>query len=73
MLIRPAVGRLQNSGKQQWLLIKHRDQFASVHDILAERPRSVRSHRLLAQIARDEHGNVAKAAQGDPVGHGEEQ
>jgi len=51
---------------KSWLLIKHRDQYASTIDIVAEKPRSVISRRLLAQIARDEGGNVAKAATGDP-------
>ncbi len=51
---------------RSWLLIKHRDQYASTADIVTEKPRSVISRRLLAQIARDEGGNVAKAATGDP-------
>ena len=53
---------------KSWLLIKHRDKFASTEDILAEKPRSVLTRRLLAQIAADEGGNVAKAATGDPEG-----
>jgi bifunctional non-homologous end joining protein LigD len=51
---------------KSWLLIKHRDQFASKRDITGEEPRSVSSKRLLAEIARDEGGDVAKAATGDP-------
>jgi len=51
---------------RSWLLIKHRDQYASTIDIVADKPRSVISRRLLAQIARDEGGNVTKAATGDP-------
>lgn len=51
---------------RSWLLIKHRDEYASTRDIVAEKPRSVVSRRLLAQIARDEGGNVEKAATGDP-------
>jgi len=51
---------------RSWLLIKHRDQYASARDIEAEEPRSIISRRLLAQIARDEGGNVEKAATGDP-------
>jgi len=35
-------------------------------DLEATAPRSVKSKRLLAQIARDEGGNVKKAATGDP-------
>ena len=53
--------------RSSWLLIKHRDQFASAKDITIEEPRSALSGRLLAQIARDAGGNVAKAAAGDPT------
>jgi bifunctional non-homologous end joining protein LigD len=51
-----------------WLLIKHRDQYASKKDILEEEPRSVLTKRLLAEIARDEAGDVEKASTGDPLG-----
>ena len=51
---------------KSWLLIKHRDRFASGNDVTIEKPRSAASHRLLADIARDEGGDVAKAATGDP-------
>jgi bifunctional non-homologous end joining protein LigD len=54
------------SGDKSWLLIKHKDQFASTEDIAAEKPRSVLSRRLLADIARDGGGNVEKASTGDP-------
>jgi len=53
---------------KSWLLIKHRDKFASERDIAAEEPRSVLSRRLLADIARDWGGDVEKAATGDPQG-----
>ena len=52
--------------KSSWLLIKHRDQYASTADIAAEEPLSAASGRSLAQIARDEGGDVEKAATGDP-------
>ncbi|HEX3386359.1 MAG TPA: DNA polymerase ligase N-terminal domain-containing protein [Mucilaginibacter sp.] len=52
---------------KSWLLIKHRDKFASNKDIIADEPRSVLSHKLLADIARENGGNVEKAATGDPV------
>ncbi len=58
-------GRYQG-GKPTWLLIKHRDEFASADDIAEEEPRSVVSNRLLVEIARDEGGNMEKAATGDP-------
>jgi bifunctional non-homologous end joining protein LigD len=53
------------SGKS-WLLIKHRDEFASTEDIAATEPRSALSKRLLADIARDGGGDVERAATGDP-------
>src|ERR1700736_1360229 len=57
-----------SSSKTSWLLIKHRDQYASTKiDIVQEMPRSATSRRLLAEIARDNGGDVAKAAAGDPV------
>jgi len=49
-----------------WLLIKHRDSFASTEDVTMDEPRSVLSRRLLADIARDSGGNVDEAATGDP-------
>lgn len=55
------------SSKPSWLLIKHRDRFASsMRDIVDEMPRSAVSNRLLAEIARAEGGDVAAAATGDP-------
>ncbi len=56
----------RGSQKPSWLLIKHRDKFASAEDITSEKPRSVASRRLLAQIAKANGGDVAKAATGDP-------
>jgi bifunctional non-homologous end joining protein LigD len=58
-------GRYQG-GRNTWLLIKHRDEHASTEDIAETRPRSVVSGRLLVEIARDEGGNMKKAADGDP-------
>ena len=52
--------------KAAWLLIKHRDAFASREDITLEKPRSVVTRRLLAQIAKDSGGDVEKASTGDP-------
>jgi bifunctional non-homologous end joining protein LigD len=51
VLVRTKLG-YGGSKKPQWLLIKHRDDFASADDILLEKPRSVLSKRLLAEIAR---------------------
>ena len=57
---------LVRTGPRKWLLIKGRDEHARTTDITLTRPRSVRTKRLLAEIARDEGGNVEKAATGDP-------
>ena len=54
-----------SSGKS-WLLIKHRDQYTSTKDVTIEKPRSIISNRLLADIAQDGGGDVEKAATGDP-------
>jgi bifunctional non-homologous end joining protein LigD len=56
-----------SSTKTSWLLIKHRDEFATDADIAAEMPRSAISNRLLADIAREGGGDVEKAATGDPA------
>jgi bifunctional non-homologous end joining protein LigD len=66
VLVRTKLG-YGGSKKPQWLLIKHRDRYASTEDILIDEPRSVLTNRLLAEIARDEGGDVAKAAKGDPA------
>jgi len=59
--------RRRGEERPSWLLIKHRDQYASTKDIAEEEPRSVVSGRLLVEIARDEGGNLEKAADGDPA------
>lgn len=51
---------------KDWLLIKHRDGWVSEQDVTALFPRSVVSDRLLIEIARDEGGDMRKAADGDP-------
>jgi bifunctional non-homologous end joining protein LigD len=53
-------------GKTAWLLIKHRDAWATSEDITELAPRSVVSNRLLIEIARDEGGDLRRAADGDP-------
>jgi bifunctional non-homologous end joining protein LigD len=57
---------LVRTSPRKWLLIKGRDRYARETDITATRARSVRTKRLLAQIARDGGGDVARAATGDP-------
>ncbi len=58
--------RRRGEVRASWLLIKHRDEWAGERDIAEEEPRSVVSNRLLVEIARDEGGNMEKAADGDP-------
>jgi bifunctional non-homologous end joining protein LigD len=57
----------RDAGKS-WLLIKHRDQYASKEDITVAQPRSALTGRLLVDIARGQGGDVARAAKGDPPG-----
>ncbi len=57
--------------RSAWLLVKHRDAFASEKDVTEEQPRSVATGRLLADIARDEGGDVERASKGDPAGEGQ--
>lgn len=66
VLVRTKLG-YGGSAKPQWLLIKHRDEYASPDDVLTEKPRSVLTNRLLAGIAREGGGDVEKAAKGDPA------
>jgi bifunctional non-homologous end joining protein LigD len=53
-------------GKPGWLLLKHRDRYAQAEDVTRTKPRSAVSKRLLVEIARDEGGDLEKAATGDP-------
>jgi bifunctional non-homologous end joining protein LigD len=55
------------SGRATWLLIKHRDQAASQRDVTADQPRSAKTNRLLAEIAQEAGGDVAKGAAADGV------
>jgi bifunctional non-homologous end joining protein LigD len=55
-----------SSGRSSWLLIKHRDAYASTEDVTMAEPRSAVSGRLLAEIAEAGGGDSAKAATGDP-------
>jgi bifunctional non-homologous end joining protein LigD len=60
-------GRPGDRGKAAWLLIKHRDAHASTDDVTETAPRSVATKRLLVEIARDEGGDVSRAADADPA------
>jgi len=55
----------RNASKPSWLLIKHRDEYATKDDITTEQPRSAVSKRMLAEIARDDGGDIERAATGD--------
>jgi len=57
---------LPGGSRVRWLLIKHRDEWATADDVTELAPRSVVSDRLLIEIARDEGGDMKKAADGDP-------
>ena len=57
---------LVRTGDRKWLLMKRKDEYASTVDIEETEPRSVRTKRLLVDIARDEGGDTKKAATGDP-------
>jgi len=59
-------GRGPGDAERSWLLIKHRDAAASTEDVALTQPRSVLSGRLLAEIAIEEGGDIAKAATADP-------
>jgi bifunctional non-homologous end joining protein LigD len=56
----------QKSSRSAWLLIKHKDRYASLQDITSSKARSVLSRRSMAGIAAAYGGDVAKAAEGDP-------
>jgi bifunctional non-homologous end joining protein LigD len=58
----------KNPSRPSWLLIKHRDEYASTEDVTEREPYSAASGRLLVDIARDGGGDMAKASTGDPVG-----
>lgn len=52
---------------RQWLLIKHRDEYAAEGlDVTELAPASILTRRTLAEIAEDEGGDIRKAATGDP-------
>jgi bifunctional non-homologous end joining protein LigD len=48
------------SKKESWLLIKHRDRYASTEDVLEKKPKSVLSNRLLPEIAARTRGQVSR-------------
>ena len=58
-----------SSGKSSWLLIKHRDQYASTEDIDGNTAVFGRRQNGCWRISPSEGGgDVAQAATGDPAG-----
>jgi bifunctional non-homologous end joining protein LigD len=55
-----------SSHRESWLLIKHRDQFASSRDVDSATARSAISNRTLNQIARASGGGERSTAAGRP-------
>ena len=66
VLVRTRSGYPPSSGRPAWLLIKHRDAYASDRDPTETMPNSVASKRTLAEIAQAAGGNVSRAATGEP-------
>lgn len=52
-LIRMKFARDRSSSKPQWLLIKHRDEFATQENVVADNMTSVESGRTMEEIAAD--------------------
>jgi bifunctional non-homologous end joining protein LigD len=63
VLVHTRLARSANS----WLLIKHRDRYASKEDLTKSEPRSAASGLLMREIAEKSGGDVVKAAKADPV------
>jgi len=59
---------LGKSTRSAWLLIKHKDRYASLQDVVDVKPRSVLSRKLMAGIAAASGGDVTKAAKSGPKG-----
>jgi bifunctional non-homologous end joining protein LigD len=68
VLVRTRSGYPRGSGRAAWLLIKHRDAFASPRDVAQEMPASAASGRTLAAIAEAGGGNVARAESAEGAG-----
>jgi bifunctional non-homologous end joining protein LigD len=66
---------VRTGGTRQWLLIKHRDEYAGGEDLAVTRPLSVVSGRTLAQISKAAGGTarqMLQAAGADPPEVGRE-
>ncbi len=56
----------KSPSRTAWLLIKHRDAHASTEDTTKTAPQSAATGRLPAELARDEGGDITRAATADP-------
>ena len=61
VLVRTRSGYGGSSGRPAWLLIKHRDAYASDRELTASMPRSVISKRTLAEITKANKASVERA------------
>jgi len=61
VLVRTRSGYGGSSRRQAWLLIKHRDAYASDRDVTASMPRSVVSKQTLAEIAKANKASAQRA------------
>ena len=64
-LVRMKFGERSSSDKPQWLLIKHRDEFASDSDVVADNLTSVTTGRTMEEIAEG-RGRVWKSNRAAP-------
>lgn len=62
VLVRTRAGYPASSTRPAWLLIKHRDAYASDRDITAEMPRSALSNRTIEETARAPSGGGRQTA-----------
>ena len=66
VLVRTKSGYPPSSGRPAWLLIKHRDEFASTQDVEVAKPRSASTNRTLTEITRDDGGGTGAAPPATP-------
>jgi bifunctional non-homologous end joining protein LigD len=60
-------GRSGSDGKEQWLLIKKRDEYVSEGDLLAEHPRSVLSGLTIEEMAEASPGRATVAREFEKI------
>jgi bifunctional non-homologous end joining protein LigD len=67
VLVRTRSGYPASSGRPAWLLIKHRDTYASDRDVTTALPNSVISHRPLEELAQASTTPRSRARPRTPV------